>query len=120
MKEVFISYTEGDDDFRIVGDDYKQVLERLCLFLNDQTNFPYRFSLEPPQKEWTAEKFEPAVETEFDDLDDGITYCVYCYDEVPEWKGSCCGENHFLTGKEIKDYEKELSYIDKRVKGASQ
>jgi hypothetical protein len=72
------------------------------------------------QKEWTAEKFEPAVETEFDDLDDGLTYCVYCYDAVPEWKGSCCGENHFLTGKEIKDYEKELSYIDKRVKGASQ
>jgi len=27
---------------------------------------------------------------DFDDLDDGITYCVYCYDEVPEWKGSCC------------------------------
>ena len=47
MKEVYISYTEGDDDFRIVGEDYKEVLEYLCLFLNDQMNFPYRFSLEP-------------------------------------------------------------------------
>jgi hypothetical protein len=45
------------------------------------------------------------MDNEFDDLDDGLTYCVYCYDAVPEWKGSCCGENHFLTGKEIKDYE---------------
>ncbi len=44
---------------------------------------------------------------DFEDLDDSVTYCVYCYDEVPEWKGSCCGENHFLLGKEIKDYEKE-------------
>jgi hypothetical protein len=47
MKEVYISYTEGDDDFRIVGEDYKEVLEYLCLFLNDQMNFPYRFSLKP-------------------------------------------------------------------------
>ena len=54
---------------------------------------------------YTAPKFEPAVEYESDELDDGLTYCVYCYDAVPEWKGSCCGENHFLTGKEIKDYE---------------
>lgn len=47
MKEIYISYTEGDDDFRIVGEDYKEVLEHLCLFLNDQLNFPYRFSLKP-------------------------------------------------------------------------
>ena len=53
MREVYISYTEaGDnfddrDDFRIVGEDYKEVLEYLCLFLNDQMNFPYRFSLKP-------------------------------------------------------------------------
>jgi len=45
-------------------------------------------------------------DNEFDDLDDGLTYCVYCYDAVPEWKGSCCGENHFMTGFEIKDYHK--------------
>jgi len=45
MKQVFISYTEGDDDFRIVGEDYKEVLKHLCLFLNDQNNFPYRFGL---------------------------------------------------------------------------
>jgi hypothetical protein len=53
MKELFISYTEAgndvdaQDDFRIVGDDYKEVLERLCLFLNDQSNFPYRFGFKP-------------------------------------------------------------------------
>jgi hypothetical protein len=68
------------------------------------------------QKEWTAEKFEPAVETEFDDMDDSVTYCVYCYDEVPEWKGSCCGENHFMTGFQIKEHEKELNEIDKQMK----
>jgi hypothetical protein len=45
LKQVFISYTEGDDDFRIVGKDYKEVLKYLCLFLNDQSNFPYRFTL---------------------------------------------------------------------------
>ena len=45
MKQVFISYTEGDDDFRIVGKDYEEVLKYLCLFLNDQENFPYRFGL---------------------------------------------------------------------------
>ena len=70
-------------------------------------------------KEWTAEKFEPAVETEFDDLDDGITYCVYCFEEQND-RLSCCQENHFLTGKELKDYEQELAYIDKRTKGASE
>jgi len=45
---------------------------------------------------------------DFDDLDDYATYCVYCYDEASdhEQKFGCCGENHFLTGKEIKDYEK--------------
>jgi len=57
---------------------------------------------------------------DYDDLDDGLTYCVYCYDAVPEWKGSCCGENHFMTGFEIKEHEKELNEIDKRMKGASQ
>jgi hypothetical protein len=45
MKQVFVSYTEGDDDFRIVGKDYEEVLKYLCLFLNDQDNFPYRFGL---------------------------------------------------------------------------
>ena len=51
MKQVFISYTEGDDDFRIVGDNYKQVLQHLCLFLNDQLDFPYRFNLEYKSKD---------------------------------------------------------------------
>ena len=60
MKEIFISYTEAgndvdaQDDFRIVGDDYKEVLEHLCLFLNDQMNFPYQFSLNPINKEAIA------------------------------------------------------------------
>ena len=53
---------------------------------------------------------------DFDDLDDGITYCVYCYDEVPDWKGSCCGENHFLSGKDLMDRELELDEIDKQMK----
>jgi hypothetical protein len=45
---------------------------------------------------------------DFDDLDDYATYCVYCYDEASdhEQKFGCCGENHFLTGKEIKENEK--------------
>jgi len=62
---------------------------------------------------------KPLIETEFDDLDDGVEYCVYCYEVVPEWKGSCCGENHFLTGFQIKEHERELNDIDKRIKGAS-
>jgi hypothetical protein len=49
MKEVFVSFVgdrDGeDDDFRIVGKDYEEVLKYLCLFLNDQHNFPYRFGL---------------------------------------------------------------------------
>ena len=59
-------------------------------------------------KEWTAEKFEPAIEEDFDDY---ATYCVYCYEEASdhEQKFGCCGENHFMTGKEIKDYEKETN-----------
>lgn len=58
---------------------------------------------------------KPIIETEFDDLDDGVEYCVYCYEVVPEWKGSCCGENHFLTGKELLEREKELDEIDKQM-----
>ena len=51
LKQVFISYTEGDDDFRIVGKDHEEVLKYLCLFLNDQLNFPYTFSMEYKPKE---------------------------------------------------------------------
>jgi len=42
----------------------------------------------------------------YEELEDGMEYCVYCYEEQND-KIGCCGENHFLTGKEIKDYEKE-------------
>ena len=55
MKQVFISYTEGDDDFRIVGKDYEEVLKYLCLFLNDQLNFPYAFSMGYKPKEKSNE-----------------------------------------------------------------
>jgi len=58
------------------------------------------------------------MSNDFDDMDDSVTYCVYCYDEVPEWKQvrGCCGEIHFATGKELNDREKELNEIDKQMK----
>ena len=63
-------------------------------------------------KEWTAEKFEPAVEEE---LEDSTYYCVYCFEEQND-KIGCCHENHFLTGKELNDREKELDEIDRQMK----
>jgi hypothetical protein len=63
-------------------------------------------------KEWTAEKFEPAVE---EGLEKDIYYCVYCFEEQNN-RLSCCYENHFLTGKELNDREKELDEIDKQMK----
>jgi hypothetical protein len=57
LKTVYVSYTEGDDDFMIVGEDYKEVLKHLCLFLNDQENFPYRFSLKlSDAQRWVSDK----------------------------------------------------------------
>jgi len=53
---------------------------------------------------------------DYEDMDDSVTYCVYCYDEVPEWKGSCCGENHFLTGFQIKEHERDLNEVDRQMK----
>ena len=70
-------------------------------------------------KEWTGEKFEPAEEW-YEELDDEVEYCVYCYEPIVEWKQSCCGENHFLTGFQIKEHGRDLVYIDKRMKGASE
>ena len=52
---------------------------------------------------------------DFDDLEDGMEYCVYCYEEQND-KIGCCGENHFLTGLQIKEHEKELDEIDKQMK----
>ena len=71
-------------------------------------------------KEWTAEKFEPAKE-HYDDFDDELTYCVYCYDEASDavQLRGCCGENHFMTGKELNDHAKDIEEIDRQVKGAS-
>jgi hypothetical protein len=64
--------------------------------------------------EWTAEKFEPAEEH----YENEIEYCVYCFTERND-KIGCCGENHFLTGKELLEREKELDEIDSIMKGAS-
>ena len=67
------------------------------------------------QKEWTAEKFEPAEEHyEID-----TCYCVYCFAERND-RLSCCGENHFMTGKELLEREHELDAIDRQRKGASE
>jgi len=68
------------------------------------------------QKEWTAEKFEPAVEEHFEK---DVYYCVYCFAEQND-RLSCCHENHFLSGKDLMDREKELDEIDKQMKGASE
>lgn len=55
---------------------------------------------------------------DFDDFDDDETYCVYCFDEAShdvQIRG-CCGEIHFMTGKEIKEHHKECDEIDKQMK----
>jgi len=67
---------------------------------------------EEKQKEWTAEKFEPAVEEHFEK---DVYYCVYCFAEQND-RLSCCQENHFLSGKDLMDREKELDEIDKQMK----
>ena len=56
-----------------------------------------------------------------DDFDDELTYCVYCYDEASDsvQLRGCCGENHFMTGKELNDKEKELDEIDRQIVRAS-
>ena len=64
---------------------------------------------------WTAEKFEPAVEEE---LEDTIDYCVYCY--AVRTSIGCCGENHFMTGRELKEREAELDRLDRIRQGASE
>jgi hypothetical protein len=46
--------------------------------------------------------------------------CVYCYDTVPEWKHSCCGENHFMTEQELREREAELDRLDRIRQGASE
>ena len=52
-----------------------------------------------------------------DELDDSTEYCIYCYEK--KYRSGCCGENHFMTGKEIKEHDKELDEIDKSMKGAN-
>lgn len=48
-------------------------------------------------------------------MDNHTEYCVYCFTERDD-KIGCCGENHFLTGKELLEREKELDEIDKQIK----
>ena len=48
-------------------------------------------------------------------LEKDIYYCVYCFEEQNN-RLSCCHENHFLTGQDLMDREKELNEIDKQMK----
>ena len=50
-----------------------------------------------------------------DYLEKDIYYCVYCFEEQNN-RLSCCHENHFLTGQDLMDREKELDEIDKQMK----
>ena len=50
-----------------------------------------------------------------DNLEKDIYYCVYCFKEQND-RLSCCHENHFLTGQDLMDREKELDEIDKQMK----
>lgn len=47
-------------------------------------------------------------------MDEHTEYCVYCFTERNNRIG-CCGENHFLTGKELLEREMELDEIDKQM-----
>ena len=50
-----------------------------------------------------------------DYLEKDIYYCVYCFEEQNN-RLSCCHENHFLTGQDLMDREKEFKEIDKQMK----
>ena len=50
-----------------------------------------------------------------EDFEKDIYYCVYCFEEQND-RLSCCQENHFLSGKDLMDREKELDEIDKQIK----
>ena len=40
-----------------------------------------------------------------DELDYSTEYCIYFYEK--KYRSGCCGENHFMTGKQIKENEKD-------------
>jgi len=42
---IVVTYTEGDYEFKIKGKDYKEVLSKLCNFLNGDLDFPYTFTV---------------------------------------------------------------------------
>ena len=46
-----------------------------------------------------------------DYLEKDIYYCVYCFEEQNN-RLSCCHENHFLTGQDLMDREKEFKEIE--------
>ena len=54
-----------------------------------------------------------------DEYEDQMEYCVYCFAERDD-RISCCGENHFMTGQELLEREKELDELDRRRQGASE
>ena len=53
-----------------------------------------------------------------DAFDDDAMYCVYCGDEAPRRAQifGCCGEVHFMSGKEMNEKERELDEIDRQMK----
>jgi hypothetical protein len=46
QEAIVVTYTEGDYEFKIKGKDYKEVLSKLCNFLNGDLDFPYTFTVE--------------------------------------------------------------------------
>ena len=60
-------------------------------------------------------RFEAQGMDGLDDLEDESEYCIYCYEPKRE-KIGCCYENHFSTGREIKENEKQLNEIDRQMK----
>ena len=53
-----------------------------------------------------------------DEFDEELMYCVYCGSEAPSriQTFGCCGEVHFMSGKELNEREKELDEIDRQMK----
>ena len=49
-----------------------------------------------------------------DDFEKDVYYCVYCFEEQND-RLSCCHENHFLSGQDLMDREKELDEIDRQM-----
>ena len=45
--------------------------------------------------------------------------CIYCGEEKPDWRLSCCGENHYEDSSERDERDAETSQpIDAALRGA--